>query len=719
MKICGGTKKASIQILMIFTAVLCVLLLVCQPVLAEEKKTISVGVPTDRCPLIYEDADTGKITGISVDIFTLAAGNAGYDVRFTALDKDETLKDALDDRRFDIVIPFGSAIPSTSGQSSILTDSLFESPFVLAVVRGKALDISSSLHIGMISSMAGVGESIQNLYPDYQITFYEKWDDAFSALRSGKEDGLMNSAYLWTYLLQKPDRSDITMMPSASISMPHYAGALNTADNGKMISDLNAGLKKVSESQRQSIILGYTSKRLYRNTFSDTLYENRSLLIFFSILIMVILAGTVWLDRQRKRFVEQILSVNRELEKANERLEKAAEEETNLRKQADAANVAKSEFLSRMSHDIRTPMNGIIGMTYLAEEQNNPEKTKEYLSKIDQSSRFLLGLVNEILDMSKAESGKTELHPEPYYFEDFDAYINSVIRPLTEEKKQTLTFESHPIAGVVPLMDILLVNQIYFNLLTNAVKYSPEGGKITVILNEKITAENRDRVTVNIRDNGIGMSREFQKHMFDPFAQEYRPGEEKRHGTGLGLAIVKRNIDLLGGTVAVMSEPGRGTEFTFTIDYDYIYGDRNRPKRTEEEKLAGSDSLRGKHILLCEDNQINQEIAKTLLEENGAIVETADNGELGVQAFGKSHPGYWDAVLMDIHMPVMDGYEASRTIRAMKRTDARTTVIIAMTADAFQEDIRKCMDAGMDGHIAKPVDPEKMINILHEKMQAS
>lgn len=706
------SKKTCAMILIGFAALFFIFSATDLTAFGQDRKTISVGVPADRCPLSYKDPDTGAITGIGVDILTEAADNAGYKLTFSAIDKKETLKDALDDDRFDLIAPFGSAISSSDGKNSVLTDSLFPSPFVLAVVRGKTLNVRSALRIGMISSMAGVGESINALYPDYQIIFFDDWDAAVSALRKGEADGLLNSAYVWTYLLQKPERSDITVMPSEAISMPYYAGASDTEDHRLLIRDLNSGLAEVTQSQKQSIILNYTSRQLYRNTFKDSLYENRFFYAFFALLLLTVAVGAIILNRQRNRYVKQLLTVNRSLEDVNGRLEKAANEEKNLRRQADAANDAKSEFLSRMSHDIRTPMNGIIGMTHLAREQENPAKTEEYLSKIDMCSRFLLSLVNEILDLSKAESGKTEPHPEPYYMEDFEAYINSVIRPLVEEKQQRLTFISHPIPGIVPLMDILLVNQIYFNLLTNAVKYSPEGSEITVNVMEEITAQNKDRITVKIFDHGIGMSSEFQKHLFEPFTQEDREEKTERRGTGLGLAIASKNIQMLGGTISVVSEKGKGSEFTFIIDYDYIRGERHKPVKTEKEDQEDGKLLLGLHILLCEDNLINQEIAKALLEEKGAIAETADNGELGVRAFERTHPGYFDFILMDIHMPVMDGYEAAQRIRSLDRPDAKTVIIIAMTADAFKEDIQKCLGAGMNAHIAKPIEPEILYRTL-------
>ena len=380
---------------------------------------------------------------------------------------------------------------------------------------------------------------------------------------------------------------------------------------------------------------------------------------------------------------------------------------------AESANVAKSEFLSRMSHDIRTPLNGIIGMTYLAQEQPNPAKTVDYLAKIDTSSKFLLSLVNDVLDMSKAESGRIELHPEPYSKEDFSNYISSIIAPLCAERRQTFLFEpAEMLDDAVPLLDKLRVNQIVFNLLSNAIKYTPEGGTIRQRVVEKKLPDNRMSVHMDIVDNGIGMSEEFQKVLFDPFTQENRIDSAEMHGTGLGLAITKRLIDAMGGKISVVSRPGKGTTFSLDFTPECIAGgDRGLPADANADFQSG-ERLAGRHFLLCEDHPLNQEIAEAILAQRQALVTVAGDGQAGVKAFLGSSIGYFDCILMDIHMPVLDGYGAARAIRASNRSDAKTVPILAMTADAFAEDIQKCLDAGMDGHIAKPIDPGRLYGAL-------
>jgi signal transduction histidine kinase/CheY-like chemotaxis protein len=406
--------------------------------------------------------------------------------------------------------------------------------------------------------------------------------------------------------------------------------------------------------------------------------------------------------------------VDKEVELQN-KLHRQLEQEKKLRRQAMAANESKSEFLSRMSHDIRTPLNGIIGMTYIAREQDNPPRTADCLEKIDVSSQFLLGLVNDVLDMSKAESGKIELHPEPYNSSVFFDYLNSVIRPLCLEKNIDFVMDVQPVTSVVPLIDPLRINQVFFNLLSNAVKFTPEGGTVTYRLQEHITEDGRLALDGQVEDTGIGMSPEFLSVLFDPFTQESRNDISEMRGTGLGLAIVKKMLDLMGCTISVESAVGRGTVFSLHGEFDCVPVEDYHDEAGKAD-AAFLDNLRGRHVLLCEDHPLNQEIAKTLLQEKGMSVSIAEDGRLGCDMFRNSAIGFFDVILMDIRMPVMDGYEAARLIRSLPRPDAASVPIIAMTADAFADDVQKCLDCGMNGHISKPVDPEKLFSELSAVM---
>ena len=387
--------------------------------------------------------------------------------------------------------------------------------------------------------------------------------------------------------------------------------------------------------------------------------------------------------------------------------------EKQLRKKADAANEAKTDFLSRISHDMRTPLNGIIGMTYIAGGQENPPRTEDCLKKIDKSSQFLLGLINDILDMSKADSNRIHLNPRPYPLGELSDYINAVIRPLCQEKGIEFVLDTDKVPDdATPLADKLRCNQILCNLLSNAVKYTPAGGTITHRIEGESLGAGRVRIIHTITDSGIGMSENFQKILFEPFTQENRDDNSETRGSGLGLAIVKKLVDLMGGSISVKSALGKGTTFCVEFEFDTVPAVRERTDEASVPAQAEDNVLKGRRVLLCEDNNLNQEIAAVILQQHGMIVDAAWDGKQGVDRFSASDVGYYDAILMDIRMPRLDGITAARQIRAMERTDAKTVPIIAMTADAFEEDIQKCFDAGMTGHIAKPIEPVKLFSVL-------
>jgi signal transduction histidine kinase/PAS domain-containing protein len=380
---------------------------------------------------------------------------------------------------------------------------------------------------------------------------------------------------------------------------------------------------------------------------------------------------------------------------------------------AEAANIAKSEFLSRMSHDIRTPLNGIIDMTYIARGQDNPPETKKCLTNIDTSSKFLLSLINDVLDMSKAESGRIELHPEPYPIAEFKEYLNAIILPLCRDRSQTFSIECRDSDNdTIPVLDKLRINQVIFNLLSNAVKYTHERGTIKCIISEERLSDEQLHLHIEISDNGIGMSDKFQKQLFDPFTQENRPECAEMRGSGLGLAITRQMVDAMGGHISVHSRLNEGSTFLVDLRCGYTAASQMNISHKLTSGSQNIADLRGRHILLCEDHPLNQEIAKTILNEKGMLVEIAGDGQAGVKAFSNSTIGYFDCILMDIHMPIMNGYETSMAIRALNRADAASVPIIAMTADAYDEDVRKCLEAGMTDHIAKPVDPARLFGVL-------
>lgn len=370
---------------------------------------------------------------------------------------------------------------------------------------------------------------------------------------------------------------------------------------------------------------------------------------------------------------------------------------------------AKTSFFSSMSHDLRTPLNGIIGFTDIALKENDLAKEKEYLKRIKASGDLLMDLVNDTLDISRIENGKMELEPEEIEERYFMKNILDAVSPSAELKNVRLISNIEECSDKVICIDQLKTKKVLLNLLSNAIKFTPSGGTVSLRV-EKLEPSSANGCTrrVTVEDTGIGMSSDFLKRLYEPFAQEKRPESKNLMGTGLGLTIVKRIIDLMNGTLKVESEVGKGTRFT--IDVPVLFA--ASPEAKETADVCDIRFLKDKRALLCEDNIINQEVAVIHLKEAGMKTECADNGLQAVQLFEKSELFYYDIILMDIRMPVMDGYEAAASIRKSGRKDAAAIPILAMTADAFEEDIRRCRETGMNGHIAKPVDPEKMLQSI-------
>ena len=381
-------------------------------------------------------------------------------------------------------------------------------------------------------------------------------------------------------------------------------------------------------------------------------------------------------------------------------------------KKAEAANEAKTEFLQRMSHDIRTPINGICGLVDMADHYaDDMEKQTEYRTKIKEASNLLLELVNDVLDMSKLESGEIVLEEIPFNLRSIFREVFVVIEQVAAEQNIRIMWEKKEIIHRNLIGSPGYVKRVMMNILSNAVKYNRENGHIYLSCME-IPSEQPGMTTMEFicRDAGIGMTEEFQKHIFEPFAQEHTGSRTKFPGTGLGMAIAKNLVEKMGGTITLESEYGVGTTFVIRVPFKI---DLDADKR-EEQKDISEKSIKGLHILLAEDNELNMEIAEFLLQNEGADVTKAWNGQEAVELFRKSGPGGFDVILMDIMMPVMNGYEATKMIRSLDREDAKEIPIIAMTANAFTEDRIRAKEAGMDEHIAKPVDVGLLIKVIHK-----
>ena len=484
----------------------------------------------------------------------------------------------------------------------------------------------------------------------------------------------------------------------------------NTADN-----EVVQAMKKHTDSQHiyhlkkegigcYGIMLKQRDYYIYAYLPDTEVFHNLPLSVISVIFLYFLMFGLFWFWTYKTNLTHQKLE--------QEKDEKYKAELLIAAKKAEAANEAKTEFLQRMSHDIRTPINGICGVLNVADHYaDDMKKQTECRAKIKEASHLLLELVNDVLDMSKLESDEVILEEIPFNLSSIFREVFVVIEQIAAEQNIRIAWEKKEIIHRNLIGSPGYVKRVMMNILSNAVKYNRENGHIYISCIE-IPSEQSGMTTMEFvcRDTGIGMTEKFQKCVFEPFAQEHTGSRTKFAGTGLGMSISKKLVEKMGGTITFESEEGAGTTFVirvpFKIDMDV--------DKSKEQKDLSEKTIKGLRILLAEDNELNMEIAEFMFQKEGAEVTKAWNGLEAVEIFEKSSPGEFDVILMDIMMPVMNGYKATKRIRSMNREDAKTIPIIAMTANAFTEDRLKAKEAGMDEHISKPVDGDLLVKVIHE-----
>ena len=529
-------------------------------------------------------------------------------------------------------------------------------------------------------------------YPQWHVKEYATWKDAKKAVYNGKADCMiMDSGKLEQY-------SDDNKLHSFFLEKYDMVSFAVRRGNSMLLSVLNKTIKTMSASKFSNAVYMYDSnlkKVTVKEFIRDNFWGFTVLVVSVFLIVLILILGLL----QKARIAEK---------KAKE-----------AQKQAENANSAKTDFLRHMSHDIRTPLNGIIGMINISERYcGDKEKLYECKAKVMQSMDYLQSLLNNVLDIGKVESGTLQLVNKPF---DLVAMLVKQISIIeTNAKEYGISFEGGASMSTFHHRYVIgseeYLNRLLMNLAGNAVKYNRSGGKVSLYFNE-ISSDDKTAVFEFVcSDTGLGMSEEFQKHAFESYAREGKETTNGYSGAGLGLSIVKDIVDMMNGTIKLESKENVGTTFTVTIPLEI---DHNAEK--EQQKKVEKPDLSGKSVLLVEDNELNLEIAKMLLEDEKMVVTTAENGEEAVDIVSQSVPGRFDFIFMDIMMPVMDGLEAARQIRTLNRKDTKEIPIIAMTANAFQDDIRNCIDAGMNAHIAKPIDSKKIEDtlqlVLKQKMQ--
>ncbi len=532
---------------------------------------------------------------------------------------------------------------------------------------------------------------IKTNYPEAEITMYSSIDECLKAVSSGKVECTILNGLRASEILKNRQYRSLSLQQLAQNDDRCFGVLIG---NESLLKLLNRGINVIGSDYAINRAHLYTDP-LYSTSLLDVILDNFAL---FGAIILLAAAVIIALLVRDSRHTHQ-----------------QSEELANALAIAESASRAKTDFLNNMSHDIRTPMNAIVGFTSLAETHiDEKDQVQDYLAKISVSSQHLLSLINDVLDMSRIESGKVSIVEAPLHLPSLINDLRTIVQPEAKSKHQNLTVDVQDISNEDIIADKLHLNQILLNILSNAVKFTPVGGNISMRVSEKPSDQNRwARFEFCVQDNGIGMSDEFQESLFEPFTRARTSTVSETQGTGLGMAITKRLVDMMGGSIVVHSTEGKGS--VFTVDLQFKICESSASTIIPEET---SFNFVGKRILLAEDNELNQQIALAILEEEGFDVDVAINGLEAVDMLQTAPAGYYDVILMDIQMPVMDGYEATRKIRALDDEAKAAIPIIAVTANAFEEDRENVYDAGMNAHLPKPYEIPKMMTTLADILES-
>ena len=639
--------------------------------------TFQVLVNPDLYPYSYLDED-GCPTGIMVDLFKLVADRAQLHYSFLAPASRSEYRTMLDSGDADFVIDFSDDYSTAEDYGYQLTNSYLSAEFSWVMLRSH----SGGLHKVIVPDNFNSDSLEMPGLPDISnVKYAASFDDCLAAVRSGDVD----ACYTYTYQAERAIFDDKYNELRAMLSDERRSFCIGVrADYDILLLDV---LNKSVDSLTRADIVALTNKyiNLGQQKFSLVrLAYQYPLFVVLIVLCVIITNVCVVLSMRARRF--------RDLTEA-------------ALHRAEEASTAKTEFLSNMSHDIRTPINGIMGMLDIAEENfEDQARVRDCLTKMRGAASHLLSLVNDVLDMSKIESGSMKLLNNPFDLRVLLQACCDIVEGQIIERKLTFSKQIGPFWHPYLVGSELHVRQVLINILSNAVKYTPDGGTIRFCAKETLYEEGLVHLRMEITDNGIGMSEEFLQHIFEPFTQEQRSSRTHYKGTGLGMAITKKLVDQMHGSLDVESEPGKGS--TFIVRLSLPVDPTPHPVAAQQPaKQEETPTLAGLHLLLAEDNELNSEIAVTLLEAEGAKVTAVTNGREAVEAMQHAAPHTYDAVLMDVMMPEMNGLEATRCIRAFEGVGPdEGTPIIAMTANVFADDVRACLDSGMNSHVGKPLD---------------
>ena len=671
----------------------------------EEHGNIRIGFLSNDPAVFSLDEKTGKFTGMLAEYVSYAKdclGNQKLEFNIQEYNDYDEMIQALQEREIDMIFYTGRNPCFAEEKGYALTNTAWTYS-LMAVTDEKNFDEHNVYKVAVPKEKEALKQHIAFCYPQWELVDCDSFDDAADMILNEKADCfLMGASQAMIYDNSRNFKSvPLTKTMEACFAVRGGAGSL--------LSILNKTLKAMPSDMLTSALAIYDSTA-DKVTFSDFVKDNLIAFfitaIFFALSIISIIL--VLLRKARKAEAVANLAANN-TQKLNDKLEIAL-------KKAEDASLAKTRFLNNMSHDIRTPMNVILGYAQLMENElkgKDMPETLEHLEKMQQSGNLLLSIINNVLDMARIESGRMELDENYCRIEDVRKSLFAVF----DEKARKKNIALHCTMNVEHehvLTDVTKVKEIFVNILSNAIKYTPSGGSVMMSVDELPCDEPGYMIVRNrVSDTGIGMSQDYMTKIFDAFTREQNTTKSKIAGTGLGMSIVRKYVDLLGGTIDVESELGKGSTITVTLKHK-IADESYYVKKHIEESGTGSEILEGRNILLAEDNDLNAEITEAILERAGIKTERVEDGIQCVNMIEKMPAGTYDMILMDIQMPKMNGYKATQAIRRLPDKDKACIPIIAMTANAFEEDKRDALAVGMNGHIAKPIELDKLLSMLSE-----
>ncbi len=702
----------------------------------ERTDEITIGCPIDNCPILFQNEKTGQLDGISIEIMNMISEETGLTFRYQALPSGGITYEDLQRLGVDMVAGVEYNTVNMNSTGIIMTEPYMHAEKVFVCEKGVVFQPDSEMVIAVASGSQTIERVIQEQYPKFDIIFCDSTEDALTALLNGKADAVLQNQYSIERMLCKPVYEDLQVVATASIGdsqclaciVPVNGDDKNNIfdDTALLLSVVNKGIASLDADKVSFVAIKETAENAYQFTVWDILYRFRfaiTMLIISVLMILVLLRKNYLL---RQKHAEQLATQQRarELVAINERMKEQQLLLIDSLKLAEEGNRTKSAFLFNMSHDIRTPMNAILGFAEIARRDiGDTEKLKNCIEKIQTSGKSLLHLIDNILDMSKIENGNVTLTEDGCNLEECIKMTWDSILPELEKKDITFRTDMSAVKNKWVYCDKTRINHILYDLLNNAVKFNNQGGSILLTVTQKdCNIKEYAAYEIRIKDTGIGMTHEFLSHIFEPFERERTSTISGTQGVGLGMSITKSLVDLMGGTIQVFSEVDEGTEFVLQFTFklhesEQIQSEQAQPEPPPSVGTAHENDFTGKRLLLVEDNELNMEIANEILSYAGFSVETAQNGQIAVEMVQNSAEGYYDVILMDIQMPVMDGYQATRKIRSLERKDLAEIPIIALTANVFDEDKKKALESGMNAHLGKPLDVKVMFEVLGNILQ--